>query len=113
MMAARDRAGSAGARSAILREAAERSAAAEGGAGDVASATAAVQAPPRPDEAVRALPAVGTSEPPASAPPPQPAVAASAPSAPSAPPAPPAAPSRTAADDTLDRLREAKRRTRG
>ena len=120
MMAARERAGSAGARSAILREAAERSAAAEaaadGAATSPAAAPAAVQTPTVPSPAAVPSPsslieparpriAATTPEPPGPPPPPPPA-----PSAPAAPaPTGPA----SAADDTLERLREAKRRTRG
>ena len=114
MLAARDRAGSAGARTAILREAADRSTASGGPpvrAGEVAAppsspvpqASPAVAAPP----VTTAAPAPATLRTPAEAPtgPPvsPPATAGSQPPAgtPSTP------------DDTLARLREAKRRTRG
>ncbi len=90
LFAARERAGSAGARSAIMREAAGRDGA--------APPTAA--APPAPPPSSATAPAD-----------PAPSAAPAAPPAPSRPAAPPTAPD--APDDTLARLREAKRRTRG
>ena len=88
MLAARDRAGSAGARSAIMREAAERSAADPGAAQVEVAVSEAATAPV--------------------------ALAAPVPEAVGLAPAPSLGPAGPApADDTLTRLREAKRRTRG
>ncbi len=101
MLAARDRAGSAGARNAILREASERSAgsavAMADPGGEPGSAMAAVSTPTGP-----ATPTAPASPAPPATPPAPAAPAASATPAASAP-----------TEDTLARLREAKRRTRG
>jgi len=109
MLAARDRAGSAGARTAILREAADRSTA-NGGPTSQAREVA--------DPPISAMP-------PAAPAPEAPPVPTATPSTPAETPTrPPASPSATpgskppagtpsAPDDTLARLREAKRRTRG
>ncbi|MEO5964744.1 MAG: hypothetical protein ABIR11_04705, partial [Candidatus Limnocylindrales bacterium] len=112
LFAARGRAGSAGARSAILRQAAEES---EGVVPVGATAVAPANAPAATPHAVPTrLPA----PPPASPVRPTSPLAAAPLAPPSAPAAsgPPPAPSAavpTGADDTLARLREAKRRTRG
>ncbi len=97
MLAARGRAGSAGARSAILRQAADRTAAA--GAADTVTAAKAA------DEHAATVPEA------AAGPAPMPAAPVARPAAP--PPAPPAPTGVSGHDDTLARLREAKRRTRG
>jgi hypothetical protein len=111
MLAARDRAGSAGARSAIMREAAERSAAeaaADTGAVAVGEAAPAPVAPAAPvPEAPR--PSI---EPPAASAAPPTAPLSGGPAGPAPEPSDgPVGPAPT--DDTLTRLREAKRRTRG
>jgi uncharacterized membrane protein/Mg-chelatase subunit ChlD len=90
MMAARDRASSSGARTAIARKAAD-----ERPVGDPAVPVAAYRPP-------AALP-----------PAPPPAANAGPPPPPTAPLDPPPPPGRAGTVDTLDRLREAKRRTRG
>jgi uncharacterized membrane protein len=106
MLAARERAGSAVARTAMLRQAADRAA---GEGEEATSAAPERQAPPvaAPKPAVAAVapkPAVAAAEPkPAAEPRPGPAAGS--------PPTPPAAPADGA--DTLSRLREAKRRSRG
>ena len=125
MLAARGRAGSSGARSAILREAAgkpaEATGAAAAGPATATPATPATSAPaPATASKASATPAAPASPTPstpaASAPPPPPAAAPRpAPTTPppppaAAPPAPPAPQAEPA--DTLARLREAKRRTR-
>jgi hypothetical protein len=102
MLAARERAGSAGARSAILREASDRAAVSDAGA----PADRPEPASPEPtlDAAQAATPAAS-----AAPPPPPPPVAPPPRSSPS-PGSPPAAAG--PADDTLARLRDAKRRNR-
>ncbi len=97
MLAARGRAGSAGARSAILREAADRTAAAAGEDTAVSAALAADEHAATVVEAAAGPAPRATASP--TTPPPAPV-----------PPAPP--PPGTAPDDTLARLREAKKRTR-
>jgi uncharacterized membrane protein len=95
LFAARERAGAAGARAAIVREAAERSAVSDVPAAGAAggSAGAGPAAPPPP-------PVTSKSAPPAASP--------------VSPPAPPdASPTPANDQDTLTRLRDAKRRTRG
>jgi uncharacterized membrane protein/uncharacterized protein YegL len=108
MLAARERAGSAGARSAILREAAERSA--TGAAPGQAPDPAAVPASGTTAIAPAGTPAPAESVAPWPAPPPPPP-AATHPAA-SVPPRGPAAP-QDVPGDTLARLRDAKRRSRG
>jgi uncharacterized membrane protein/uncharacterized protein YegL len=93
MLAARGRAGSAGARSAILREA--------------ASAIEPVAPPAEATSPDTQVAAPGSA---AVAPPPGPAAPLPPPHSGAAPPPPPPAPAST--DDTLARLRDAKRRTR-
>ena len=126
MLAARGRAGSAGARSAILREAADRNAAAAAGneqvvvaakAADEHAATvpeAAAGPAPTPTAPVRTAakapaPAPGPVAP--AGPPPPPGSAAPSPAGRSS--SPPAGSAAAAPEDTLARLREAKRRSRG
>jgi uncharacterized membrane protein len=119
MLAARERAGGAGARSAMLREASDR-AASEAARRDEAIATV--------DREATAMPVPPPAAPPAPAPspttagpsvPPASPTAAASPAPPASPtaaasPAPPASPTAAAgADDTIARLREAKKRTRG
>ncbi len=96
MLAARGRAGSAGARTAILREAADRSATA---AGEDLAVSAALAA----DEHAATVVDAAAGPAPRGATAPAPAAVPTAP-----PPPPPTA----AADDTMARLREAKKRTR-
>ncbi len=109
MLAARDRAGSAGARSAILREAAERSAPdgravatdAPAPTASTAAASTAVAATPAPSRPI-----------PTPVPPARPAASPVSP----LPPGPAVTPGpglAVPAEDTMTRLREAKRRTRG
>jgi uncharacterized membrane protein len=104
MLAARGRAGSAGARSAILREAADRGAA---GADDpaVSAALAADEHAATVVDAAAGPPPPPVPAPAAPPPPPPPPPAA-------APGAPPPAPAGSTTEDTLARLREAKRRGR-
>ena len=104
MLAARERAGSAGARSAILREASDRAAGAD-------AATPAD--PPVPESPGPVTEAAQPATPAASAAPPPPPPA-TAPPPPPPPPSSPGAPPATAgpSDDTLARLRDAKRRNR-
>ena len=98
MLAARERAGSAGARSAILREATDR--AAGSGADTTASPVATATPASTPSESPAAVTAGRRqpTPPPAASPPP---------ASPAAPPA-----SSGASDETLARLRDAKRRNR-
>jgi uncharacterized membrane protein/Mg-chelatase subunit ChlD len=100
MLAARERAGSAGARSAILREASDR--AAGSGAGTTASPVATATPASTPGEVSMPTPS-GSATPPPALPPVSPP-----------PPLPPAAPSASssASDDTVTRLRDTKRRNR-
>jgi hypothetical protein len=120
MLAARERAGAAGARTAILREAAERGGAGSRTASHEAAARDEALATARSHEAASLPSPVSTPAPPFGATPPMPPPPPMAPTpAPPSPVAPPPAPSRAAAtpppgapDETLARLREAKRRTR-
>jgi len=106
MLAARDRAGSAGARSAIMREAAERSAADPGTARVAVAVSAGAPAPAGPVAPVPEVSPLPVAPPAASAAPASGGPVGPAP-APSLDPIGPGP-----ADDTLTRLREAKRRTR-
>ena len=120
LFAARGRAGSAGARAAIVRQAADRPGDAPAALPGTTTTAAAGPAAPVQPAATPAAPVRTTPQAPSAplAPPPPPVVskapppvAAPSPSPtppPSAPPAPGAA-----EDDTLARLREAKRRSRG
>ena len=98
MLAARGRAGSAGARSAILREASDRAA----GSGTDTTASPVATATPEP--------APTTTPSPVPLPPPPPPSSGPTPPPPAAPPA--ASGVSGASDDTLARLRDAKRRNR-
>jgi hypothetical protein len=104
MLAARERAGSAGARSAILREASDRAAGAD------AATPAGPPVPASPGPATDAAQPAARAE--SAAPPPPPLATALPPPPP--PPSSPAAPPATEgpSDDTLARLRDAKRRNR-
>jgi uncharacterized membrane protein/uncharacterized protein YegL len=107
MLAARERAGSAAARSAIVREAAERAAAADPLAGPSGMAASRSSSPASPSPAAPAAPAPAERQS-ATAPKPveSPAPAESPAGTPTSPPA-------QSGDDTLARLREAKRRSKG
>ena len=116
LFAARERAGSAGARAAIVRQASAASTASTGSAASPArpepSATSA-GAPPAIDPAPAASTPAPTPVPAAPPPPPVVSKAATPAANASAAPATPAPPPPAGEQDTLARLREAKRRTRG
>jgi uncharacterized membrane protein len=119
MLAARERAGSAGARSAIVREAAGRTPTAEGAGSGGSSASATPTGAAWAADGTTSPSSVPVRQASAAHPPPPPAAGPAAPPAappaPAAPPPPPpGGPSAPAqGEDTLARLREAKRRTRG
>ncbi len=115
LFAARNRAGASGARSAIMREAADQP---DTSRGAVPTAQAAATVAPK-----SATPAGATPPPSPSPSPARPSAPSPAPTPPPAPPAAPAAgatpapptppPAPATPEDTLARLREAKRRSRG
>ena len=115
LFAARGRAGSAGARAAIVRQASAAPSAPPTAEQPAVATTPGPAQPPVAAAAADAAPRIVTAAP---TPPPPPVVskAAAPPSRPSAAPNPPASPPPAAPaveQDTLARLREAKRRTRG
>ncbi len=104
MLAARERAGASGARSALRRETADRIAAADGAAVAVVEGGMAATPEAKPGPAVGTLPDGEAPTPPNPLPPPP---------APAPPPPPPPPSGVGDTTDTLARLREAKRRNRG
>jgi hypothetical protein len=106
MLAARDRAGASAARSAVVREAMDR----ESGATSQPAAAAAGPTPLASDPGPpRAAPASGSGS---GSPVPEPAPGPSTPSTPASPATKPAAGPAAGPEETLTRLREAKRRAR-
>ncbi|HEY6570859.1 MAG TPA: glutamine amidotransferase, partial [Candidatus Limnocylindrales bacterium] len=108
LFAARDRAGASGARSAIVRESADRAS----GATSTPVASASAVSPPAPTPPPSA-PTVPPAPPVAAVPAPAPAVAAPTPATPPAGATPAAGAPPAGPEDTLAKLREAKRRRQG